>query len=263
MYIEAITRAALIHILYTTGLIAGVVVTLLVVVLLPLLVGAVLAVVVGVRRRNRKRKEKQNAKAAESYRMYKNKENLQGKGAPDGSETKHTRDEDHKPADPDQPTLSSGHYALAYAFINPASVSTEFGTDMYNTAHYSEVDAVQSDTQRERVFEQPSSGGKWDHYEEPLFGVKKRECIESEYAELDTSTERKEKEDVNKHEEEIVLACPEHFYATPDVAMKKNRRNQQQQEQEGVSEESNAAPPPPPPYKKVLQEREEEVDVVP
>ena len=240
-----------IYTLHTTGVIAGVVVTLLVVVLLSL-VGGVVAVVVGVRkRRSGKIKEEQNTKTAESYKMYMNKENLQGKGAPDGSETKHTRDEDHKSVDPDQSTLSSGHYALPHAFINPASVSAGYGVETCNTAHYSEVDEIQSDTRRARVFK------------EPLFGVMKGESIESEYTQLDTSTVRKEKEDANKREE-VVLACPEHFYATPDMTMKKNRRNQQQQEQEGVSEVSNAAPPPPPPYKKALQKREEEeVDVMP
>ena len=211
------------------------------------------AVVAVVRKRRRSGKitEEQNTKTAESYKMYMNKDKLPGKGAPDGSETKHTRDEDHKSVDPDQSTLSSGHYALPHAFINPASVSAGYSVDTYNTAHYSEVDEIQSDTQRARVVK------------EPLFGARKAESIESEYTQLDTSTVRKEKEDTNKREEEIVLACPEHFYATPDMTMKKNRRNQQQQEQEGVSEESNAAPPPPPPYKKALQEREEEVDVVP
>ena len=251
-YIEVITVQELsVYTLHITGVIAGVVVTLLVVVLLSLVGGVVAVAVVVVRkRRSGKIKEEQNTKTAESYKMYMNKENLQGKGDPDGSETKHTRDEDHKPVDPAQSTLSSGHYALPHAFTNPASVSAGYGVDTYNTAHYSEVDAVQSDTQRERVFK------------EPLFGVKKGECIESEYTQLDTSTGRKEKEDANKREE-VVQACSEHFYATPDMTMKKNRRNQQQQEQEGASEESNAAPPPPPPYKKALQEREEEVDVVP
>lgn len=226
--------------LHTAALIAGVVVTLLVVVVLLSLVGVVVAVVVVVRR-NRK-KEEQNVKAAEAYKLYKNKDDLQGKGSPDGSETIRSRNEVHKPVDPDHSSLKPGQDELTYAIAGPSSHPASFDADMYSTAHYSEVDQVQSGTQRARGVE-PSSGGKWGHYEDIPFEVKNGANTDFGYAKPDTTTEEK-KEEVNEPKDKMALVSQEHFYAQPDMAKKKNKRTQQQQGKEGVSEASTAASKP-------------------
>ena len=212
------------------GLIAGVVVVILVVVLLSLVVGVVAVVVVV--RRNRRKKEEQNTKAAESYKVYMN---LEGKGSPDGTETIRTKNEDHKPVEPDQ----SEQYS--YAITNPAPDPKGYSADMYIAAHYSEVDQVPSETEKAKVLQQPSSGGKWGEYEDLSVEVKTGGSNECVYAEPDAPTDGKLKGSSNKPKEEVVPVNAEQFYAQPDMAKKKNKRTQQQQqEQEGVREDSKS-----------------------
>ena len=219
------------YILLIAGLIAGVVVVLLVVVLLSLVVGVV-AVVVVVRRRNRRKKEEHNTKAAESYKMYMN---LECKGSPDGTETIRTKTEDHKPVDPD---LSEQY---SYAITNPASDPKGYSADMYTASHYSEVDQVPSETEKAKVTQQQSSGGKWDHYEDLSVEVKKGGSNECVYAEPDAPTDGKLKGSPNKPKEKVVPVNAEQFYAQPDMAKKRNKKTQQQQQEwEGVREDSKA-----------------------
>ena len=218
--------------LLIAGLIAGVVVVLLVVVLLSLVVGVVVVVVV-VRRRNRRKKEEQNTKAAESYKMYMN---LEGKGSPDGTETIRTKTEDHKPVDPDH----SEYYS--YAITNPAPDPKGYSADMYTASHYSEVDQIPSETEMAKVTQQPSSGGKWGHYEDLSVEVNKGGSNECVYAEPDAPTDGKLKGSPNKPKEKVVPVNAEQFYAQPDMAKKRNKKThqQQQQERDGVREDSKA-----------------------
>ena len=218
------------------------VVTLLVVVVVLLSLAGVVVAVMVVVRRNRKKEEEQNVKAAEAYQLYKNKEELQGNGSTDGTETIRSRDEVHKTVDVDHSNLKPEQDELTYAIAGPSSNPASFDADMYSTAHYSEVDQVPSGTQRARGFE-PSSGGKWGHYEDIPFEVKNGANTDSGYAKPDTTTEQK-KEEVNEPKDKMAPVSQEHFYAQPDMAKKKNKRTQQQQGKEGVSEASTAASKP-------------------
>jgi len=187
--------------------------------------------VVVVVRRNRRKKEEQSTKAAESYKVYMN---LEGKGSPDGTETIRTKNEDQKSVGPDH----SEQYS--YAVTNPAPDPKGYSVDMYTAAHYSEVDQVPSETEKAKVTQQPSSGGKWGHYEDLSVEVKKGGSNECVYAEPDAPTDGKLKGSSNKPKEEVVPVNAEQFYAQPDMAKKKNKRTQQQQEREGVREDSKS-----------------------
>lgn len=205
-----------------TALIVGVVVFFLVVVLLILVVGVLVVVAVVGKWRKKGEKSRKAIKLCND-----SEEKMKAEGYPDSNEIKHTSDEDYNTSvDHDQSTLSSRHHAVAHAFNNPATDTTAFGTDTYDTAHYCEVDQVHS--------KESSTKLKWDgegQYEEEPRLRKKGESKEPDYIQPDISTKGKEKENMTKLEERVTV-CPEHVYAQPDMAMKKERRSQQRKKQE-------------------------------
>ena len=239
-----------------TALIISVVVFLLVVVLLVLVV---VVVVVASSTRKKDGKSRNMVKSCHG-----SEETITADGYHNGNETNVTSAEDHnKRVDHDQSTMSSRHYAVAYAFTNPASATAAFGADTYNINHYHEEDQVPSNMCGVRALEKSSvklKNGRDGHYEEEPRVEKKEEDKEPDYILPDITRNEKEKEDMVKLEEEMVTVSLEHVYAQPDMAMKKEVKIQQN-EQDAVSEESMIAPQPPLSYKKhreALQRREME-----
>ena len=242
-------------------LIAGVVVSLLVVLLLLSLVGGVLAVVVKARRKKHTKETIQSGSEVENK--------LRERG--DSTDSIDTCQN----VDPTSKLNETAYdYATAkYAFINPASATTSFSTNVYDTANYS------------KVVERPFVAGRNDHYEDvrveqtwggggcyedalkSVVGEQMKSALKKEsskvmnpedlYAQPDKRKKKwntQEDSQVNGAEEEVATP-PDDLYAQPDMTKKKNKRSQQHWEQE--SEERKIVPTAPLPYKKHVKFKQE------
>ena len=240
-----------------TALIAGMVVSILVVAVLLSLVGGVVAVVVRARRKREMESGqlshcKAEDKASEgdvSVNMY---QNVQSQANPASG--------------------SSGpKYAIAAdIFVNPASATASFKTHMYDSA--SNLDQEPTEVDRGGVYEEARV--EWDgrgHYDpvkstsgkQTKSATKKMNAksvkMDDLYAQPGKVKKKKSdaKEDSRVSRKEAA-APSDDLYAQPDMAKKKHQKSQQDMEQE-----RKLPPQVPPPYKKhkeATQEGEDEED---
>ena len=237
------------HLSSFPALIAGVVVTLLVVVLLSL-VGGVVAVVVKVRKRKIKETGQSHSKAylvgsvhdKDNINMY---QNVQSQPNP-------------------APGHSDPYYSTpAYNFAKPSSTTASFGACMYDSADYSEADQRALDIYEGGLYEDASAEstqGGGGYNEKPVIGASGTQKIsdvltkagyelmnpEELYTQPDKSAmSRKGKQGSRKEEENA--APVEDLYTVPDMTKKRKQRNQQQCEEK--NEEGRHPPQAPLPYK--------------
>ena len=260
---------------YSLVLIAGVVVSLLVVLLLLSLVGGVLAVVVKARRKKKSKKTVESQSNEED-------------GPPKTEDTADNAYTCHNVRR--QSSESSRHnedahdYATAEnIFINPASATASFNTNVYDSANYSEVGQRLFAAGGEGHFEEFRVEQKWGGggcHEDSVKSALSKQNIsalkdsckvampEELYAQPDKAKKKKNvstEKDTEVTKKDVTVAAPcDDLYAQPDMTKKKDKRSQQHWEQE--SEERKLVSTTPLPYKKhveVMQEADEDEEDIP
>ena len=225
---------------YSPALISGVVVSLLVVLLLLSLVGGVLAVVVKARRK------KKSKKTVES-------QSNEDDGPPKFEDIADNADTCQNVRRQPSEHLNYNEDAHDYAtaeniFINPASATASFSANVYESAHYSEVDQRLFAAGGEGHCEMFSVKQKWGGggcHEDPEKGAisKQKKSALKDSSKVATPEELYAQPDKVKKKKNASTKVmkPEELYAQPDKA-KKNKKNMNTEKHIEVTSKEVAAP---------------------
>ena len=222
------------------ALIAGVVVSLLVVLLLLSLVGGVIAVVVKARR-------KINAKKAIESQSNEEVGPTKVEDIVDNPDT--CQNVRHQPSESSRYNEDTYDYATAEnIFINPASATASFSANVYDSAHYSEVDQRSFAAGREGHCEEFKVEQKWGGggcHEDSVKDVisKQKKSASKDSSKVATPEELYAQPDkVKKRKTASTKAMkPEELYAQPNKA-KKTKKNMKTEKDIEVTSEEVAAP---------------------
>ena len=225
-----------------SALIAGVVVSLLVVVVLLSLMVGVLFVVLRARRKMKLEAGQSHSKAEDNLHEGEDNINMYQNV-------------------PSEPTPTSGHSGPDYstaadAFINPASATASFKTHMYDCGN--EIDQGPTDVAGRGVYEEARvEWGGGGSFEKPVKGASEEQekssvrinvnatgKLEDLYAEPNKVKKKVAKKDSQVSRTEEAAAPSNDLYAQPDMTKKKGQKDQQDVELE------RKTPQAPLPYKK-------------